>query len=108
MSSGPADELAVLHQTELARLLLEVGFGGAGAADDEANVAQAPDHRLQRLERKVEALLVDESADEQDQLLVRSRVARSQLIEVDRLHRLEIGGVDAVLDRGDLALRHTE
>ena len=90
----------MLHQPEPLGLLLELGLGGAGAGDQEAHVAEPLDQARQGVEREVEALLVDEPADEQDQPLVRPRVAGAQPRQVG--DRLQVAGVDAVGDRGDL------
>ena len=66
------------RQPEPPRLALELGLGGAGAGDDEAHVAEPADHRRERVEREVEALLVDEPADEQHEPLVGRGEARAQ------------------------------
>ena len=56
----------------------------------------------------MEALLVDEPADEQDEQLVVLGELGAQIAEVLGLDRVEVGGVDAVRDRRDLALRDPE
>ena len=50
----------------------------------------------QRLERELEALLVDEPADEQHELLVGRGEARAQRVEV--VDRLQVHRVDPVRD----------
>ena len=64
--------------------------------DEEAHVAQPLDQARQRLERELEALLVDEPADQHDQPLVRRGEARAQRVEV--VDRLEVERIDAVGD----------
>ena len=82
------------RQAELARLGLEIALGGARAGDQEAHVAEPLDHARERVEREVEALLVDEPPDEQHEPLLRRRVLRPQPRKVG--DRLEIVRVDAV------------
>ena len=56
----------------------------------------------QRVERELEALLVDEPADEQHELLVGRGEARAQRLEV--LDRLQVDRVDPVRDHADPVL----
>ena len=58
----------------------------------------------QRLERDLEALLVDEPADQQHELLVRRGEALAQPAHLLVVPRLEVGGVDPVRDHGDALL----
>jgi hypothetical protein len=62
----------------------------------------AADDRLERLERELEALLVDEPADEQHELLLRRGEAAAERLEV--VDRLQVDRVDPVRDHRDLAL----
>jgi hypothetical protein len=89
------------------RLALELGLRGAGAGDDEADVARALDHRRERVEREVKALLVDQPADQQHEPLVGRGVLRAQPRQVGD-HGLEVARVDSVLDHGDPLRRDAE
>ena len=60
----------MLHQAQLLGLPVQLGLVGAGAGDQEAGARRLLDHPRHRLERQLEALLVDEAADQQDELLV--------------------------------------
>jgi hypothetical protein len=60
----------------------------------------------QRVEREMEALLVDEPADEQHELLVGRREACAQPGQV--VDGLQVRRVDAVRDRGHALARHVE
>jgi hypothetical protein len=102
----PADERPVRLEAERARLRLELRLGRAGPGDDEAHAAEPLDQPRHGLEREVEALLVDQPADEQHELLVGRREARAQARQVG--HRLQVGGVDAVRDHRDPAGRDPE
>jgi hypothetical protein len=86
--ADPAQERAVLVQPELGRLLAQLVLGRARPRDDEAHVAQALDQAGQGLERELEALLVDEPADQQHELVARLGVARAQRVEVVDRHEL--------------------
>ena len=88
------------------RLRLELGLVGARAGDEEAHAVQARDDPRQRVERDLEALLVDEAADEQHELLGRVGEARPQRREV--VDRREVERVDAVGDDLDLGLVDAE
>ena len=83
-------------EAELLRLRLQLALGGAGPGDEEAHAAGPLDQLRHRLEREVEALLVDEPADHQHELLVRRRELRAQPRQVG--HRLQVGRVDPVRD----------
>ena len=91
-------------EAEAARLVLELPLVRARASDQEAHATDARDHAVgpgQRLERVLEALLVDEPADEQDELLLGRGELRAEAGEV--LDGLQVVGVDPV-GRDDDAL----
>ena len=83
-------------QPELGRLLAQLALGGARARHDEAHVADPLDQPRERLERELEALLVDEPADQQHELLVLLGEAPAQGVEV--VHRHQLRRVDPVRD----------
>ena len=83
MSSPTQPRNAPLRgRPEPPRLAAQLGLGGAGAGDHEADVAELADHRRERVERQMKALLVDEPADQQHEPLVGLGVARAQRLEV--------------------------
>ena len=92
----------MLVEPELRGLLAQLLLGGARAGDDEAHVPEPLDQAGQRLERQLEALLVDEPAHEQHQPLVGLGEAGPQRVEV--VHRHELGRVDPVGDHRDARL----
>jgi hypothetical protein len=92
----------VLVEAQVAGLGAQLLLVRAGAGDDEAHVPDPLDQPRQRLERELEALLVDEPADEQDQLLVRLSEAHAEVVEVG--DRYEVARVDPVRDHGDALL----
>jgi hypothetical protein len=76
--ADPAEERAVLPQAQPARLGLQFRLVRAAAGDQEADVSDPLDHARQRVQRQLEALLVDQPADQQHELLVRlGELARS-------------------------------
>ena len=89
-------------EAELGGLLAQLLLGGARAGHDEAHAVHALDQAGQRLERELEALLVDQPAHQQHELLVRLGEAAAQRVEV--VHRHELGGVDPVRDHGHARL----
>ena len=97
----------MLHEPQAPGLGLQLLLGGAGAGDDETHVAEAADRLGERVERQMEALLVDEPAHEQDQALVRRGVLRAQRGEV-LVHVLEVVRVDSVRHDRDATGRHAE
>ncbi len=93
-------------EPEGAGLFLEFVLVGAGAGDDEPHVAEVLDDPRQRLERELEALLVDEPAGEDDELLVGGCELRAVGDEV--VDGREVGGIDAVRDHVDRGRRQFE
>jgi hypothetical protein len=75
---------------------------GSRAGHDEAEVPHPADQPGQRLERQLEALLVHEPSDEEDQPLVAVGEVRAKRVEV--VDRHELGRVDPVGDHGDAGL----
>ena len=96
----------MLVQAELVRLAAQLLLRRARAGDDEAHVPEPLDQSGQGLERELEALLVDQAAHQQHQLLLGLREARAQGVEVVDRHQL--GRVDAVRDHGDSRLLEPE
>ena len=94
--ADPADEGAVVVEAQVVRLIAQLGLGRPGAGHDEAHVADALDQPGQRLERELEALLVDEPAHQQHEQLVAVREAGAQRVEVADRH--ELGRVDPIGD----------
>src|SRR3954471_10647179 len=77
----PAHERAVAHEPESLGLLDELALVRAAAGDEEAHAAEALDDAVgpaERVERELEALLVDEAADEQHEALAGSGELRAQ------------------------------
>ena len=66
------------------------------------------DHPRHRLERQLEALLVDEAADQQDQLLVGGGELGAQPAQLVGVLRLQVFGVDPVGDHGHPLLLDAE
>ena len=83
--ADPAEEGAVLHQAQVVRLLAQLGLVGAGSGDQEARARRLLDHPRHRLEGELEALLVDEAADQQDEPLVGGRELGAQAAELVRV-----------------------
>ncbi len=98
----------MLHQAELLGLALQLRLVGAGAGDQEARPGGLLDHPRHRLERELEALLVDEPADQQDQLLVGLGELRAQPPQLGGVLGLEVVGVDPVGDHGHPLLLDAE
>ena len=93
-------------EAQAPRLRLELGLVGARAGHQEAHAVQARDDPRQRVERDLEALLVDQAPDEEHELLGRVGEARPQRREV--VDRREVERVDAVGDDLDLGLVDAE
>ncbi len=91
----------MLEQSELGGLGPQLLLVRAGAGDQEAHAIELVDHARHRLERDLEALLVDEPPDQQHQLLVRAREAGAELAHRRLVEGLQVGRVDAVRDHGD-------
>ena len=104
--ADPADEAAVLVETQARGLLAQLAVGGAGPRDEEAHVAAPLDHAGERIEGDLEALLVDEPADEQHEALVRLGERRSERREIG--DGIEVGRIDAVRDHRDPRLVEIE
>src|SRR3954468_24639618 len=65
--ADPPEEVPVRVEPEPSRLRLELGAVRARAGDEEPHAPDAADHAGQRVERDLEALLVDAPAGEQDE-----------------------------------------
>ena len=74
---------------------------GARAGDEEAGVGDFLDQPRHRLQRQLESLLVDEAADQQDQLLVGSAGCRSRSRSSGSCSGRSSGSIPLVLDPGD-------
>ena len=99
--ADPADERPVLHQPELLGLAAEFLLVCAGAGDDEAGLRQALDDLGQRLECELEALLVDQPTDEEDQGLVWLCELGAQPAQLVVVVGLQILRIDPVRDHLD-------
>ncbi len=106
--TDPAEEGAVVHQPELRSLLFQLLLVGAGSGDQKARPGDGVDQPRHRFERKLKALLVDEPADQQDELLLGGRKLRAQPSQLDLVLGLKILGVDAVGDDRDPLLVDAE
>jgi hypothetical protein len=102
--ADPAEEGAVLQQAELRRLSPKLLLVRARSGDEEAHAVELADHPGKRLERDLEALLVDEPPDEQDELLVRGREPAAELAHHGSVERLKVGRIDPVRDHRDAVL----
>ena len=72
----------MLGQPQPLGLRLQLGLMRAAAGDQEAHVLDLLDHAGQRVERQLEALLVDQPPDQQHELLVRRRELAPQRLQV--------------------------
>ena len=106
--ADPAHERAVLHQAQILRLTAELLLVRARSGHDEPGVRKTLDDLRQRLQRKLEALLVDQPADEQDQALVLTGELGAELPQALVILRLEVTRVDPVWNHLDLGLGHAE
>ena len=86
----------------------QLGLVGARAGDQEAGARDGLDQPRHRLERELEALLVDEPADQQHELLVGRGELGAQALELGVVVRLQVAGVDPVRDHGDALLVDAE
>ena len=84
------------------RLLAQPRLVGARPGDEEAHAGEPLDDLRQRVEGNLKALLVDQSPNEQDELLGRLGVAAPQGRQV--IDRREVEGIDPVRDDTDLGL----
>lgn len=105
--ADPAQEGPLAVQTQAPGLPAQLRLGGAGAGDHEAHPAELFDHRRERVEREVEALLVHESPDQQHEPLVRLAVPGPELAQIAG-HRHQVARIDPVLDRRDPGAWDTE
>ena len=94
----PADKSAVLEQAELRGLLFQLLLVRARASDHEARAGQPLDQLRHRLEGVLEALLVDEAADQQHELLLRGGELAPQALQLGGVLGLQVMGVVAVGD----------
>ncbi len=106
--ADPAEEGSVLHQAEVGRLLLQLVLVGAGARDQEPRPGDALDQLRHRLEGDLEPLLVDEPADQEDEMLAGRRELGPEPLQLGLLAERQIARVDPVRDHGDPRLRHGE
>ena len=91
--ADPAEEGAVGVEAQLGGLLAQVGLGGARAGDHEAHVAQPLDHARQRLERELEALLVDQPAHQQHQPSRRGAAKRARSVSRSSTGTSSLGSI---------------
>jgi hypothetical protein len=94
--ADPSQERSLGVDAEPARLRTQRPLVGPRPRDQEAHVAEPLDQPGKRVERQLEALLVHQPADQQQQALVGSGELGAQALEV--LHRLEVERVDPVRD----------
>ena len=105
----PAEEHAVAGQPESSSLALELGLGHAGAGDDEADAAaaRARSGRARRARGGSPSRRRGGRPAGRAARRAPAYSARSAL-EDRRRDRLEVAGIDAVGDRGDLRGPHAE
>ena len=106
--ADPTEEGAVVHQPERRRLFVQLLLVGSRAGDQEARPRDRLDQARHRLERELEALLVDEPADQQHEPLVRGGELSAEALELGIVLGLQVLGVDPVRDHRDAALVDAE
>ncbi len=79
---------------------MQLGLVGARAGDQEASAGHLLDHPGHRLQRQLEPLLIDEAADQDDQLLLGRGELGAQAGQLGGVLGLQVVGVDPVGDHG--------
>ena len=104
--ADPAEEAAVLGQPEALGLRLQLGLVRSAARHQKAHVLDLLEHARHRVQRELKALLIDQPADEQHELLVRLGELRAQRLQVAR--RAQFARIDPVRDHRHAALVDVE
>ena len=94
--ADPTQEGAVLHQPELLGLAVQLGLMGPRAGDQKTGLGHGLDHLWHRLQGELKSLLIDQAADQQNELLIRGCELGPQADQLGWVLRLQVFGIDPV------------